>query len=145
METIRGTKSFLNDCGTLLTIRWLILFWTGFVFGRRTPLVPIQGNMTAVVYENNILQPIVNGIVETIGEEFTLQDHNARPHHPHSVQRFLVGHWIRRMDRPVCSPDRNCIENAWSFLKIEISNRHHPPLKIQVSGILLRRNGTNFL
>ncbi|KAJ4427433.1 hypothetical protein ANN_25055 [Periplaneta americana] len=35
-----------------------ILFWAGVMFGRRTPLVSIEGNMTAAVYENNILQPI---------------------------------------------------------------------------------------
>ena len=54
-----------------------ILFWAGVMFGRRTPLVPIKGNMTAAVYENNILLPIVSGFAETVGEGFTLQDDNT--------------------------------------------------------------------
>ena len=108
-----------------------ILFWAGVMFGRRTPLVPIEGNMTAAVYENNILQPIVSGFAETVGEGFTLQDDNARPHRARSVQRYLVEHGIRRMDWPACSPDMNCIEHAWSFLRRAISNRPHHPLTIQ--------------
>ncbi|KAJ4450662.1 hypothetical protein ANN_02091 [Periplaneta americana] len=108
-----------------------ILFWAGVMFGRRTPLVSIEGNMTAAVYENNILQPIVSGFAETVGEGFTLQDDNARPHRAHSVQRYLVEHGIRRMDWPACSPDMNCIEHAWSFLRRAISNRPHHPLTIQ--------------
>ncbi|KAJ4428575.1 hypothetical protein ANN_24619 [Periplaneta americana] len=110
-----------------------ILFWAGVMFGRRTPLVSIEGNMTAAVYENNILQPIVSGFAETVGEGFTLQDDNARPHRAHSVQRYLVEHGIRRMDWPACSPDMNCIEHAWSFLRRAISNRPHHPLTIQES------------
>ncbi|KAJ4431885.1 hypothetical protein ANN_20491 [Periplaneta americana] len=103
----------------------------GVMFGRHTPLVSIEGNMTAAVYENNILQPIVSGFAETVGEGFTLQDDNARSHHAHSVQRYLVEHGIRRMDWPACSPDMNCIEHAWSFLRRAISNRPHHPLTIQ--------------
>ena len=48
------------------------------MFGRRKPLVPIQGNMTAAVYGKNILLPTLNGFAETVGEGFTLQDDNAR-------------------------------------------------------------------
>ena len=62
-----------------------IMFSAGVMFGRRTPLVPIEGNMTATGYENNILQPIVNGFAETVGEGFTLQDDNARPHRARCV------------------------------------------------------------
>ncbi|KAJ4447336.1 hypothetical protein ANN_09340 [Periplaneta americana] len=108
-----------------------ILFWAGVMFGRRTPLVSIEENMTAAVYKNNILQPIVSGFAETLGEGFTLQDDNARPHRAHSVQRYLVEHGIRRMDWPACSLDMNCIEHAWSFLRRAISNRPHHPLTIQ--------------
>ena len=76
-----------------------ILFRAGIMFGRRTPLVPIPGNITAAVHENNILQPIVNGFAETVGEGLIL------PHRSQNVQRFFVGveskewigqyvHWI---------------------------------------------------
>ncbi|KAJ4452351.1 hypothetical protein ANN_03884 [Periplaneta americana] len=58
-------------------------------------------------------------------------DDNARPHRAHSVQRYLVEHGIRRIDWPSCSPDMNCIEHAWSFLRRAISNRPHHPLTIQ--------------
>ena len=40
-----------------------IMFWAGVMFDRRMPLVPIEGNLTAAVYENNILQPTVSGFV----------------------------------------------------------------------------------
>ena len=43
-------------------------------FGRRTPLVPIEGNMTTAMYVNNILQAIVSTFSETVEEGFTLQD-----------------------------------------------------------------------
>ncbi|KAJ4437742.1 hypothetical protein ANN_17888 [Periplaneta americana] len=36
-----------------------ILFWAGVMFGRHTPLVSTEGNMTAALYENNILQSIL--------------------------------------------------------------------------------------
>ena len=93
------------------------MFWAGTMFGCRVPLVPIQGNMTAAVYENNILQSIVSGFAGTVGGGFTLQEDNALPL---SMQWFLVGCGIYRMNWSLCSPDMNCIENAWSFLKTEI-------------------------
>ena len=58
-----------------------MLFWAGIMFGRRMPLVPIQGNMTPAEYGNNSLQPIVNGFAESVGEGFTLQNDNVQPHH----------------------------------------------------------------
>ena len=118
-----------------------IMFWAGVMFGCCMPLVLIEGNMTAAVYEN-ILRPIVSGFAETVGEGFTLQDDNARPHRARSVQRYLVEHGIRRVDWPACSPDMNCIKNAWSFLRRAISNRPHHPLTIQELKNVPWKNGT---
>ena len=73
----------------------------------------------------------VSGFAETVGEGFILHDDNARPHCARSVQWYLVEHGIWRMDWPACSPDMNCIEHAWSFLRRAISNRPHHPLTIQ--------------
>ena len=92
------------------------------MFGRRTPLVPIQANMTGAVYENNFLRPIVSA--KTVGEGFTVQDDNTRPHRAHNVQRFLVGRGMRRMNWLACSPFINSIEKAWSILHTAIYNRH---------------------
>lgn len=60
-----------------------VMFWGGIMFGRRTPLVPIQGAMTGRKYRDDILEPIVAPFAEHHAEEFTLMDDNARPHRHH--------------------------------------------------------------
>lgn len=108
-----------------------VMFWGGIMFGRRTPLVPIQGAMTGRKYRDDILEPIVAPFAEHHAEEFTLMDDNARPHRHHVVNTFLDQHRIRRMEWPPYSPDLNCIENAWAILKRAINNRPNPPHTLQ--------------
>ncbi|KAJ8884451.1 hypothetical protein PR048_016308 [Dryococelus australis] len=108
-----------------------VMFWGGVMFGRRMQLIPIQGNMTGLVYQENILQPVVTGFSATVGEGFTLVDDNARLHRTRVVNQFLATHGILRMEWPAYSTDINCMEHAWSELNRAIANRLTPPANIQ--------------
>ena len=89
------------------------MFWGGIMWGRRTPLVVMEGAETTIRYRNDILRPIVQPYRQNFGEELVLIDDDSRPHRAHLVNNFLDDNNIARLEWPTCSPDMNRIEPAW--------------------------------
>ena len=56
------------------------MVWAGISTLRRTELHIVQGNMNALNYRDNVLQPIVIPMSNLIGPGFILMDDNGRPH-----------------------------------------------------------------
>ena len=69
-ERLRHTVQRLQQGGGSL------MFWDGIMWGRRTPLVVMEGAETAIRYRNDILLPIVQPYRQKFGEEFVLMDDN---------------------------------------------------------------------
>lgn len=104
-----------------------VMFWGGIMNGHRTPLVPIQGAMRALLYRDTILEPIVEPLHQNFGDGFVFQDDNARPHRAGLVNEYLEEVGIERLDWPALSPDMNAIEHAWDQLKRAVRSRRNPP------------------
>ena len=85
--------------------------WGGMSLNDRTPLYHLAGNLNAVRYRDEILQPLVTPAIQLIGPNAILQDDNARPHRARVGNTFLQQAGINRMPWPANSPDMNPIEH----------------------------------
>ncbi|GFS95157.1 transposable element Tcb2 transposase [Trichonephila clavipes] len=101
-----------------------VLVYGGISFDGRTDLYIIRdGPLTARLYRDEILRPIVVLYAAAIGEDFILMDDNCRPHRANLVEDFLFEKEIVRMEWPACSPDKNPIENVWNALGRRVAGR----------------------
>ena len=94
-----------------------LMFWCGIMWGRRTPLMVMEGAETAIRYRNDILRPILQPYRQNFGEELVLMDDNSRHH----------GNNIARLEWPACSRNMNPIDNAWDTLKRAVFGRDQLP------------------
>lgn len=104
-----------------------LMFWAGIMYGRRTPLITIHGNLTSVQYRDRILEPTVRPYRQYLGDNFIFQDDNPRVHRSRLVNTFLQAEEINRIDWPSRSPDMNPIEHAWDQLKHAVRKHRNPP------------------
>ena len=82
-------------------------FWGGIMWGRRTPLMVMEGSDTTIRYRNDFLRPIVQRYLQNFGEEFVLMDDSSCPHRAHLLNEFLHDNNIARLECPACSPGVN--------------------------------------
>ncbi|CAH1987269.1 unnamed protein product [Acanthoscelides obtectus] len=104
-----------------------IMFWRGIMFNHRSPLILIQGEMTAEMYEENVIQLIIQPLRNEFGNNFIFMDDNARPHRARRVQRALERGQIVRLSWPANSSDMNPIANIWDTLARAVRIRINPP------------------
>ena len=86
-----------------------VMVWGGISHGVKTPLVVIQGNLTAVRYRDQVLTPHVLPLVNA--HNLTFQHDNARPHVARVCRDFLNQNNVQVLDLPPYSPDLNPIEH----------------------------------
>ena len=75
-----------------------VMVWGGISHGVKTPLVVIQGNLTAVRYRDQVLMPHVLPLVNA--HNLTFQHDNARPHVARVCRDFLNQNNVQVLDLP---------------------------------------------
>lgn len=104
-----------------------VMVWAGITARRRTPLVIVDGNLTAQRYVDHIIRPVLLPFLQANDDVTTFQQDNARAHSARLTQNFLRENNVTVMEWPPYSPDLSPIEHLWDQLKTAVAERQPAP------------------
>ena len=104
-----------------------VMVWGGITGRDRTPLYVIHGNLTAVRYRDEILNPLVLPFIQAQRRNITFQHDNARPHVARVVNNFLRQHNVQTLPWPAVSPDLSPIEHVWDEMESMLRRQPNQP------------------
>ncbi|UYV66473.1 hypothetical protein LAZ67_4001803, partial [Cordylochernes scorpioides] len=90
-----------------------IMVWGANAYDSRSPLLRIQGTMTAQRYVDDVLRPVTLPYLQGIPNALYQQD-NARPHTARISQQALQD--VQMLPWPPYSPDLSPIEHVWDII-----------------------------
>ncbi|UYV79831.1 hypothetical protein LAZ67_18000857 [Cordylochernes scorpioides] len=90
-----------------------IMVWGAIAYDSRSPLLRIQGTMTAQRYVDNVLRPVTLPYLQGVSNALYQQD-NARPHTARISQQALQD--VQMLPWPPYSPDLSPIEHVWDII-----------------------------
>ena len=103
-----------------------VMMWAAISNDSKTELVHVTGNLTAVKYRDEILQPHFMHVMYRERELF--QQGNARPHTAHVAMDYLEQNNVNVLPWPSKSPYLNPLEHLWDHLDKHLRHRQ-PPLQ----------------
>ncbi|UYV60864.1 Transposase [Cordylochernes scorpioides] len=110
----RGERSILAAIVERPTVRQRgIMVWGAIAYDSRSPLLPIQGTMTAQRYVDDVLRPVTLPYLQGVPNALYQQD-NARPHTGRISQQALQD--VQMLPWPPYSPDLSPIEHVWDII-----------------------------
>ncbi|UYV83546.1 K02A2.6-like [Cordylochernes scorpioides] len=90
-----------------------IMVWGAIAYDSMSPLLRIQGTMTAQRYVDDVLRPVTLPYLQGVPNALYLQD-NARPHTARISQQALQD--VQMLPWPPYSPDLSPIEHVWDII-----------------------------
>ncbi|UYV84228.1 hypothetical protein LAZ67_X001593, partial [Cordylochernes scorpioides] len=90
-----------------------IMVWGAIAYDSRSPLLRIQGTMTAQRYVDDVLRPVTLPYLQGVPNALYQQD-NARPHTARISQQALQD--VQMLPWPPYSPDLSPIEHVWDII-----------------------------
>ncbi|UYV82730.1 hypothetical protein LAZ67_22000686 [Cordylochernes scorpioides] len=90
-----------------------IMVWGAIAYDSRSPLLRIQGTMTAQRYVDDVLRPVTLPYLQGVPNALYQQD-NARPHTARISQQALQD--VPMLPWPPYSPDLSPIEHVWDII-----------------------------
>ncbi|UYV84631.1 Transposase [Cordylochernes scorpioides] len=90
-----------------------IMVWGAIAYDSRSPLLRIQGTMTAQRYVDDVLRPVTLPYLQGVPNSLYQQD-NARPHTARISQQALQD--VQMLPWPPYSPDLSPIEHVWDII-----------------------------
>ncbi|UYV77027.1 hypothetical protein LAZ67_14002920 [Cordylochernes scorpioides] len=90
-----------------------IMVWGANAYDSRSPLLRIQGTMTAQRYVDDVLRPVTLPYLQGVPNALYQQD-NARPHTARISQQALQD--VQMLPWPPYSPDLSPIEHVWDII-----------------------------
>ncbi|UYV84066.1 hypothetical protein LAZ67_X001042, partial [Cordylochernes scorpioides] len=90
-----------------------IMVWGAIAYDYRSPLLRIQGTMTAQRYVDDVLRPVTLPYLQGVPNALYQQD-NARPHTARISQQALQD--VQMLPWPPYSPDLSPIEHVWDII-----------------------------
>ncbi|UYV62834.1 MAPKAP1 [Cordylochernes scorpioides] len=90
-----------------------IMVWGAIAYDSRSPLLRIQGTMTAQQYVDDVLRPVTLPYLQGVPNALYQQD-NARPHTARISQQALQD--VQMLPWPPYSPDLSPIEHVWDII-----------------------------
>ncbi|UYV84535.1 hypothetical protein LAZ67_X002492 [Cordylochernes scorpioides] len=90
-----------------------IMVWGAIAYDSRSPLLRIQGTMTAQRYVDDVLRPVTLPYLQGVPNALYQQD-NARPHTARISQQALQD--VQMLPWPPYSPDLSPIEHVWDIV-----------------------------
>ena len=117
------------DCCVRESSRWdggSVMVLDGISGRYKTPLVVIEGNLTAMCYIDEVLKPVVVQFLQNYADDTLYPEDNARPHSATLTSDFLGQHDVQVLPWPAFSSDVSPIEHLWDQLGCPLfdSRRH---------------------
>ena len=103
------------------------MVWGRISFRHRTPLIVIDGTLTAQCYINEVLRPAVVPFFAAHCDVTQFQQDNMLPHSACLTTAFLRQQGINMLPWPALSPDQSPIEHLWDQLGRAARQRHSQP------------------
>ncbi|UYV75823.1 DCXR [Cordylochernes scorpioides] len=97
-----------------------IMVWGAIAYDSSSPLLRIQGTMTAQRYVDDVLRPVTLPYLQGVPNALYQQD-NARPHTARISQQALQD--VQMLPWPPYSPDLSPIEHVWDIIGMPCHSR----------------------
>jgi len=119
------------------------MVWGAISATRKSPLVIIQGRLTAQRYVDEVLRPVLIPFINQHQNVMTFQHDGVILHTAGLTNRFLTQNNIQVLPWPAVSPDMNPIEHVWDMLGRSIRQMNPRPRTVQDLQAALIDKGNN--